>query len=76
MNVGETIVETESSVYNASKLMRLQVWEKAEEVHHINEQHTADENNMIDNYHKNTLHNLVSLCHDCHHDVHHGKSVY
>ena len=75
MNVGETIVETKSSVYNASKLIQdCEVCgKKAEEVHHINEQHTADENNMIDNYHKNTLHNLVSLCHDCHHDVHHGK---
>ena len=75
MNVGETIVETKSSVYNSKKL--IQNCEicgcKATEVHHISEQHTADDNDMIDTYHKNSLHNLVSLCHGCHHDVHHGK---
>ena len=75
MNVGETIVETKSSVYNSKKLIQnCEVCGcKATEVHHINEQHIADENNMIDTFHKNSLHNLVSLCHECHHDVHHGK---
>lgn len=75
MNISDTIVETNSSVYNSNKL--IQNCEicgcKAEEVHHIKEQHTADENGMIENFHKNSLHNLVSLCHNCHHEVHHDK---
>ena len=46
-----------------------------EEVHHINEQYLADDKNMIDTFHKNSLFNLVQLCHDCHHKVHHGNLV-
>jgi len=42
-------------------------------VHHIKEQHTADENGMIGNYHKDSEHNLVVLCENCHINTHHGK---
>jgi DNA mismatch repair protein MutS len=75
MNISDTIVETNSSVYNSNKLIQnCEVCGcKAQEVHHIKEQHTADENGMIGNFHKNSLHNLVSLCHNCHHEVHHDK---
>ena len=75
MNVEDTIVNTNTSVYNSNKIIdKCEICnKKATEVHHINEQHTADENGIIDNFHKNSLHNLVSLCHECHHNVHHGK---
>ena len=46
---------------------------KVEEVHHIQEQHLADLDGIIDNFHKNNMFNLVQLCHKCHHDVHHGN---
>jgi len=44
--------------------------QKSEHTHHINEQHLADENNMINHFHKNSKHNLVPLCEPCHHKVH------
>ena len=44
--------------------------ENAEHCHHIKEQQEADENGMIDNFHKNSEHNLVPLCESCHHKVH------
>ena len=34
------------------------------ETHHIKDQQFADENQMIDNHHKNIKHNLVPLCKD------------
>ena len=43
-----------------------------DETHHIKEQQTADENNMIDHHHKNNKHNLVPLCKSCHLKVTHG----
>ncbi len=36
------------------------------ETHHIKDQKYADENNMINNHHKNIKHNLVPLCKSCH----------
>jgi DNA mismatch repair protein MutS len=41
--------------------------------HHIQFQSTADTNNFTKHYHKNSKFNLVSLCHDCHEDVHNNK---
>lgn len=46
--------------------------EKVEEIHHIAEQHTADEKGFVDHRHKNHLSNLVGLCEDCHQKVHKG----
>lgn len=46
---------------------------KADEVHHIEEQRNADENNMIGHYKKNSLFNLVPLCSECHDKTHYGK---
>ena len=46
---------------------------KTEEVHHIEEQHLANQDGMIDYFNKNNLFNLVQLCHDCHQKVHHDK---
>jgi DNA mismatch repair protein MutS len=43
----------------------------ATEVHHIREQHTADENGFIDHIHKNNAANLVPLCESCHQKTHH-----
>ena len=40
------------------------------ETHHIQEQHRADVNGFIGHFHKNRLHNLMSLCRSCHIKVH------
>jgi DNA mismatch repair protein MutS len=45
------------------------------EVHHIVEQKYADAHGLIHGkgvFHKNAKHNLVSLCEECHKNVHHG----
>jgi len=46
---------------------------KSEHSHHIKEQNTANENNIIEHFHKNTKHNLVPLCESCHQRVHNGN---
>ena len=45
----------------------------AVDTHHIKEQNTADENDMIGNIHKNNLSNLVALCKECHINTHNGN---
>ena len=48
--------------------------EKAEDVHHIKFQCTADKNNIIDKHiQKDTKSNLVTLCKKCHDEVHNGS---
>ena len=43
---------------------------KAIDTHHIYKQCTADENNMIEHWHKDNKFNLVGLCKPCHQSVH------
>nr|QBK93161.1 MAG: DNA mismatch repair ATPase [Pithovirus LCPAC403] len=43
------------------------------DTHHIIQQSKADENGYIDNFHKNSLFNLIGLCASHHHQQHHGK---
>jgi len=45
----------------------------AKETHHIKEQQSANDNNMIDHFHKNNKHNLVQLCKKCHDSITYGK---
>jgi len=45
---------------------------KAEETHHIVYQHKADKDGYLSSYHKNSKHNLVPLCKECHHKEHIG----
>lgn len=79
------LTELKSSKYNKEIIIeRCQVCSDiAVDVHHISEQHTADStgyitkcnsitNNIssIQYFHKNNIHNLVSLCKSCHQSVH------
>jgi DNA mismatch repair protein MutS len=49
---------------------------RSEHIHHICEQNTADDNDIIDNeFHKNSEHNLVALCRQCHDDIHIRKTL-
>jgi DNA mismatch repair protein MutS len=76
------IVTTKKSKYNTKKLI-----DKCEicgyypsnktdiplDIHHIDFQCNADENNFTRHFHKNSLHNLVCLCKQCHQNVHLNK---
>jgi len=75
INKPSSIMNTKSSNYNKDVFMdECKICEgPAEETHHIKEQCSADDNGMIDHYHKNNKHNLVVLCKTCHSKVTHGK---
>ena len=68
LDIDEEIVKDKTSQYNKDLYMdKCEMCGKdAEETHHIKEQQTADENNMIGSIHKNTLSNIVPLCKKCH----------
>ena len=68
------LVDNNTSVYNANIIKTVCSICKmpTEEVHHINEQHLADKDGYIGNFHKNSLFNLVQLCEKCHDKIHHG----
>ena len=76
MNTKKNITEVnfKNSKYNSNKIVNYcEVCNNntlAEDVHHIDEQCTADNRGMINKYHKNSKWNLVSLCKKCHTDVH------
>lgn len=74
MGKSQQIVNDKTSVYNSKIIINAcSICKKpTEEVHHIQEQETADMDGMIGHYHKNRRSNLVQLCSECHHNVHHG----
>jgi 5-methylcytosine-specific restriction endonuclease McrA len=47
----------------------------AEEIHHLQEQRSADKNGRIGSIHKNHSANLMSLCEKCHIKMHHTGSA-
>ena len=66
-------LSSSSTKYNSSKLRGVCEMCKedlAEEMHHLQEQHLADENGRIGTIHKNHPANLMSLCEKCHHKIH------
>ena len=71
----ETLLNTKKSHYNAQVFVHdcSICKEKAEDVHHIKFQCTADENKIIESHIvKDCKSNLVPLCKKCHNDVHNG----
>jgi len=72
-----SIINTKTSNYNKDVFMdECKVCgSMSEETHHIKEQCSADDNGMIDHYHKNKKHNLVSLCKKCHSKVTYGNLI-
>ena len=75
MGIDEVIVNSKGNPYNSKIILdSCTICKKAtEEIHHIEEQHLANSEGMINHYHKNKLFNLVQLCHDCHQSVHNGN---
>ncbi len=72
MGVSENILENKQSKYNAAVFVDhcMVCRAKAEDVHHIKFQCTADINNMIGHIQKDIKSNLVPLCKPCHIKVH------
>ena len=69
----KNLIIDKKSNYNSNIIMDVcgVCSDKSSETHHINEQNIADENNIINHYHKNIKHNLVPLCKECHLKVTH-----
>ena len=73
-----SILSLSSSHFNAKKIMSLceQCGKNmGTEVHHLQFQNTANDDNMIINqdgtsFHKNNLANLATLCEECHNIIH------
>jgi DNA mismatch repair protein MutS len=70
-----TLLKNKKSRYNSKVLKDIcsLCKNEADDIHHIKYQKNADENNMIESYHKNVEFNLVALCKKCHNHVHEGK---
>jgi DNA mismatch repair protein MutS len=80
IGISEKLSSTKRSHFNTKKFVEYwcEVCQKnpAEHVHHIVEQHKADDNGILNQqYHKNTPHNMVGLCRNCHDDVHDRKTL-
>jgi DNA mismatch repair protein MutS len=74
--VSPLLQSNKQSHYNSAVLIqecRVCKKERATEVHHIKEQHTATPSGFIEHFHKNNAHNLVPLCETCHHLTHFGQ---
>jgi DNA mismatch repair protein MutS len=72
-----SILSLKSSHFNSQKIMNL--CEKCnksvgKEVHHLQHQNEANENGIINKdgkvFHKNNVANLITLCEDCHNEIH------
>ena len=70
------LMNTKKSNYKSSIFMDMcQVCNEkpAKETHHINYQINADNNGKFSNFDKNTSHNLINLCEECHLKEHKGE---
>jgi len=72
-----SILSLKTSSYNAKKIVNIcEMCKKnsGKEVHHLNYQMDADDNNIITTkdgvFHKNNLANLMTLCENCHNEIH------
>jgi len=68
----ETLVR-DTTQYNAKKIKGMcEICKKniGSEIHHLRHQQEADEHGFIDNFHKNHKANLVSICEECHLNMH------
>ncbi len=74
-NINADILKKKKSRYNKKVIIdKCKICNSnAEETHHIVYQENADKDGYINNFHKNSKHNLVPLCKDCHKKEHSGK---
>jgi DNA mismatch repair protein MutS len=68
----KSLLNSPSSRYNSSKIKHKceMCGDMAEEVHHIQEQQTADSRGFIGTFNKNHPANLMSICEKCHDKIH------
>ena len=69
----DLVLDYQTSHFNAKKLMGLCErckTKKSTEVHHLQHQKDADKDGYIGDFHKNHMGNLISLCHECHEELH------
>ena len=68
------ILSSPSTIYNARKLKSVLCEKcginKAEEVHHLQQQKDANDNGFIGSFHKNHPANLENVCQECHDKIH------
>ena len=73
LGMHQTIVSTKTSRYSSEvfvDMCSICKINNAQEVHHVQEQHTADKNGFIGSIHKNHASNLLPLCEGCHNNIH------
>jgi DNA mismatch repair protein MutS len=68
----KTLLDSDGSRYNSGKIKHKceMCGEMADEVHHLQEQHTADSRGFIGTFNKNHKANLMSICEACHDKIH------
>jgi 5-methylcytosine-specific restriction endonuclease McrA len=49
---------------------------ECKDVHHLQHQKHADENNFITHFHKNSQANLINVCKECHDRFHESDEQY
>lgn len=78
IGMSSSVLDTKKSNFNANFFKReCDVCGKpSDETHHIREQNEANEDGIIEFFHKNAEHNLVWVCIDCHHkETHRDKNI-
>jgi hypothetical protein len=75
LQLSKTVVEMKQSRYSSQVFVDTCsiCKEKADEVHHIQEQMLADKHGFIGSIHKNDKHNLIAICEKCHDEIHRGS---
>jgi DNA mismatch repair protein MutS len=73
------ILSSPSTVYNVKKIKSVLCEKcginKAEEVHHLQQQKDANDNGFIGTFHKNHPANLQNICQECHDKIHATKDT-
>ena len=74
------ILDSTKSSYNAKKIKKklceICKTNNAAEIHHLQYQKNANNNNYINDFHKNHNANLISICIDCHNNIHDNNIQY
>lgn len=75
------VLDLNKSVYNSAKMYteKCEICHKnkSKEIHHLQYQKYANEQNFIKNeFHKNHVANLISICEKCHDKIHYNNSKY
>lgn len=73
LNKNNSFLSNNTSRYNSNKILsKCEICNinQGTEIHHLNPQRNADNNNFIEHFHKNHIANLTSICEDCHNKIH------